>query len=48
MAGNARPKCVTCGKYFKFNWDLEIFESQCDCKGKQIFDNGEMLLCPHC
>ena len=34
MAGQERPKCDKCGKYYKFDWDTETFKPQCDCKNK--------------
>jgi hypothetical protein len=32
MAGQVRPKCKKCDKWYKFNWDTETFVKNCKCK----------------
>lgn len=34
MAGQVRPKCDTCGKYYKYDWNTETFKKICDCRIK--------------
>jgi len=42
MAGKDRPRCVTCGKLYKFDWETESFYRNCGCpleEGKEIDDD---------
>lgn len=41
MAGQIRPKCVKCGKYYKFNWNDESFSPNCECLKVKFIEEGE-------